>query len=177
MSVTILGVRHHGPGSARAVLAALTALEPDLILIEGPPEAGPLLRHVPGLVPPVAILAHAADRPGEAAFWPFAEFSPEWQAIGYAVAAGREARFIDLPAAVTLAARELSGPSEPAGAVRAGQPRTLAAVRRRRRSRRTPWAGCRRRRATTIRNGGGRTSSSTGSAATRSNCSPPWPRR
>ncbi|MGI9006818.1 MAG: DUF5682 family protein, partial [Streptosporangiaceae bacterium] len=106
MSVTLLGVRHHGPGSARAVLAALTVLEPDVILIEGPPEAGALLRYVPGLVPPVAIPAHAADRPGEAAFWPFAEFSPEWQAIGYAVAAGREARFIDLPAAVTLAARD-----------------------------------------------------------------------
>lgn len=101
-----MGVRHHGPGSARAVRAALTALEPDVVLIEGPPEAGKLLTHVPGLVPPVAILAHAADRPGSAAFWPFAEFSPEWQAIRYASTGGLEARFIDLPAAVTLASRD-----------------------------------------------------------------------
>lgn len=104
MTVTILGVRHHGPGSARAVRAALTALRPDIVLIEGPPEAGALLRHVDGLVPPVAILAHRPDQPGSAAFWPFAEFSPEWQAIRYAAAEGREARFIDVPAAAALAA-------------------------------------------------------------------------
>ena len=116
MSVTILGIRHHGPGSARAVRAALHALKPDVILIEGPPEADKLLRHVPGLVPPVAILAHAADRPGAAAFWPFAEFSPEWQAIRFAAGSGRQARFIDLPAAVTLAGREMSVPSGSDGA-------------------------------------------------------------
>ena len=31
----IFGVRHHGPGSARALLQALNALEPDIMLIEG----------------------------------------------------------------------------------------------------------------------------------------------
>jgi hypothetical protein len=103
MTFTVLGVRHHGPGSARAVRAALAALDPDVVLIEGPPEANDLVRHVPALTPPVAVLAHAPDQPGKAAFWPFAEFSPEWQAMLHAVRAGRDVRFIDLQAAVTLA--------------------------------------------------------------------------
>lgn len=34
----LLGVRHHGPGSARAVRAALEAARPSAVLIEGPPE-------------------------------------------------------------------------------------------------------------------------------------------
>jgi Family of unknown function (DUF5682) len=103
VTVTVLGVRHHGPGSARAVRAALAALAPDMVLIEGPPEAGPLMRYVHALVPPVAVLAHAADRPVQAAFWPFADFSPEWQAARFAAETGRPVRFIDLPAATVLA--------------------------------------------------------------------------
>ena len=39
----LLGIRHHGPGSARSVLKALAALQPDLILVEGPPDAQELL--------------------------------------------------------------------------------------------------------------------------------------
>ena len=35
--------------------------------------------------PPVALLAHAVDEPGRAAFWPLAEFSPEWVAIRWAL--------------------------------------------------------------------------------------------
>ena len=106
MTTTLLGVRHHGPGSARAVRGALAALDPDVVLIEGPPEADDLARHVSALTPPVAVLAHAPDKPGRAAFWPYADFSPEWQALRYATAAGRPARFIDLPAAATLAGDE-----------------------------------------------------------------------
>ncbi|MEV0961126.1 DUF5682 family protein [Streptomyces sp. NPDC049910] len=102
----VLGVRHHGPGSARAVLAALDAAEPGAVLIEGPPEADALLPLAAdaGMVPPVALLAHAVDDPGRAAFWPFAGFSPEWVALRWALARDVAVRFIDLPAAHTLAA-------------------------------------------------------------------------
>lgn len=103
VTVTVLGVRHHGPGSARAVRSALQVLAPDMVLVEGPPEAAALMKHVGALVPPVAILAHAADQPGRAAFWPFADFSPEWQAVRFAAESGRPIRFIDLPAATMLA--------------------------------------------------------------------------
>ncbi|MGW9595728.1 DUF5682 family protein [Streptomyces chartreusis] len=101
----LLGVRHHGPGSARAVRAALDAARPLSVLIEGPPEADALipLAADEAMRPPVALLAHAVDEPGRSAFWPLAEFSPEWVAIRWAVEHKVPARFIDLPATHTLA--------------------------------------------------------------------------
>ncbi|PRX96298.1 DUF5682 family protein [Allonocardiopsis opalescens] len=103
--VHVLGVRHHGPGSARAVHAALVRLRPDAVLIEGPPEADALVELAadPDMVPPVALLGYRDDDPSRAAFWPFAEFSPEWQALRYAVTRDVPVRFCDLPAAHTLA--------------------------------------------------------------------------
>ncbi|WP_328731675.1 DUF5682 family protein [Streptomyces caniferus] len=107
----LLGVRHHGPGSARAVRAALDQCTPDAVLIEGPPEADALvpLAAREEMRPPVALLAHAQDDPGRAAFWPLAEFSPEWVAMRWALARGVPVRFIDLPAAHSLAKEEEKG--------------------------------------------------------------------
>lgn len=101
----LLGVRHHGPGSARAVRAALEQCAPAAVLIEGPPEADGLvpLAAQEGMRPPVALLAHVLDDPGRAAFWPLAEFSPEWVAMRWALERGVPVRFIDLPAAHSLA--------------------------------------------------------------------------
>ncbi|MFD7914048.1 DUF5682 family protein [Streptomyces sp. NPDC059752] len=101
----LLGVRHHGPGSARAVRAALETARPEAVLIEGPPEGDALLALAAedGMRPPVALLAHAADDPGRAAFWPLAGFSPEWVAIRWAQEHDVPVRFIDLPAAHSLA--------------------------------------------------------------------------
>ncbi|MER7761712.1 DUF5682 family protein [Streptomyces sp. NPDC097619] len=110
----LLGVRHHGPGSARALRAALDAARPRAVLVEGPPEADPLLPLAadPDMRPPVALLVHAADDPSRAAFWPFAEFSPEWVAVRWALAEGVPVRFIDLPAAHSLAAGAEEDPAE-----------------------------------------------------------------
>ncbi|MFD3971344.1 DUF5682 family protein [Streptomyces cyaneofuscatus] len=107
----LLGVRHHGPGSARAVLAALDAARPAAVLIEGPPEGDALLPLAadPQMRPPVALLAHSVDDPGRAAFWPLAEFSPEWVAIRWALAHDVPVRFIDLPATHSLALKEPHG--------------------------------------------------------------------
>ncbi|ROQ33900.1 hypothetical protein EDD98_2932 [Streptomyces sp. PanSC19] len=104
----LLGVRHHGPGSARGVRAALEAARPAAVLVEGPAEADALvtLAADPDMRPPVALLAHAVDDPGQAAFWPMAEFSPEWVAIRWALDHGAAVRFVDLPAAHTLAAAD-----------------------------------------------------------------------
>ena len=103
--VVLLGVRHHGPGSARAVAAALDRYQPDRILIEGPRDADPLIPLVgaDGMEPPVALLAYREQDPKVSAFWPFAAFSPEWSALRYAVARGTEVGFCDLPAVVSLA--------------------------------------------------------------------------
>ncbi|MEU6834468.1 DUF5682 family protein [Streptomyces rubiginosohelvolus] len=109
----LLGVRHHGPGSARAVLAALRAARPAAVLIEGPPEGDALLPLAadPHMRPPVALLAHAVDDPGRASFWPMAAFSPEWVAIRWALDHDVPVRFIDLPAAHSLALKEpVEGP-------------------------------------------------------------------
>lgn len=103
----LFGVRHHGPGSARSVRAALDAVQPRAVLIEGPPEADELAHLAADLEmrPPVALLAHATDDPGRSAFWPFAEFSPEWVALRWALDHGVPVHFIDLPATHTLALR------------------------------------------------------------------------
>ena len=105
--VRVLGIRHHGPGSARSVRAELAAYRPDVVLVEGPVDADPLVPFVAeaGMVPPVALLAYVDDAPQVAAFWPFAVFSPEWQAVRWATDHGVPIRFCDLPAAVTLADR------------------------------------------------------------------------
>jgi hypothetical protein len=97
--VRLFGIRHHGPGSARSLLHALAAYDPDAVLIEGPPDANdllPLASHA-GLEPPVALLVYAQDEPGKAVLYPFAKFSPEWQAMQFALERKRTLRFIDLP--------------------------------------------------------------------------------
>jgi hypothetical protein len=93
------GIRHHGPGCARSLLQALEQLQPDCLLIEGPPEGEallPMLQHA-DLQPPVAMLVYVQDSPAHAAFYPYAEFSPEWQALQWAARQGVATRFIDLP--------------------------------------------------------------------------------
>ncbi len=108
----LLGIRHHGPGSAASVEAALDELTPEIVLIEGPPEANELLRYAvrEEMRPPLALLVYATDEPALASFYPFAAYSPEWRAIHWALANGKRVRFIDLPAthelALTKAARE-----------------------------------------------------------------------
>ncbi|ATQ70943.1 MULTISPECIES: DUF5682 family protein [Methylosinus] len=101
----LLGVRHHGPGSAALLVAALDRLDPAVVLIEGAPEGEALAPHVrgDGLKPPVAMLFYAPGEAKRAVFAPFAEFSPEWQAMRWALARGRPLRFIDWPASVSLA--------------------------------------------------------------------------
>ena len=74
------GIRHHGPGSARSLLTALAAARPDVVLIEGPPDAQDAVAAAghADLKPPVALLVYADESPAEAVFYPFAEYSPEW---------------------------------------------------------------------------------------------------
>lgn len=111
MSVHLFGIRHHGPGCARSLAAALDALRPDCVLVEGPPEGDGLLPFVgrETLAPPAALLVYAPATPQRAVFYPFAEYSPEWQAIRYANEHGVSVRFCDLPQAHRLGTREEAG--------------------------------------------------------------------
>lgn len=105
MPIHLLGIRHHGPGSCRNVLNYLKELKPDLILVEGPVEAEALIPCVldEQMEPPVALLAYQPDQPQNAVFYPFAEFSPEWQTMRYAVQHKIPLRFFDLPLTYSMA--------------------------------------------------------------------------
>lgn len=108
MSVHLFGIRHHGPGSARSLRRALEALQPDVVLLEGPPEANEVLWAAasPAMVPPVALLVYDPAEPKQGSYYPFAVFSPEWQTIQFTLAQGVSLRFMDLPQTHWLALSE-----------------------------------------------------------------------
>lgn len=99
MSHHVYGIRHHGPGCARSLLQALEELQPDALVIEGPPDAEDILQFVPDpeMKPPVALLVYPADEPSRAVYYPMAAFSPEWQALRFAFERGIAVYFMDLP--------------------------------------------------------------------------------
>jgi hypothetical protein len=104
--ISVFGIRHHGPGSARSLRRALESLRPDIVLVEGPPDADELISLAAHgeMIPPVALLVYLTDQPLQAVYYPFAEFSPEWQALQFAQAANISVRFMDLPQANQLSA-------------------------------------------------------------------------
>lgn len=112
--VHLLGIRHHGPGSAASLIAALDAIEPAEILIELPRDTEPALGFAaaPGMEPPLALLVHDAKDVKRAAFYPFVEYSPEWQALRWASEKGRSVVPIDLAYGASL---KLADQAEEAG--------------------------------------------------------------
>ena len=112
--ISYFGIRHHGPGSAGSLVKALQELQPVAVLIEGPVDASPLLPLLasPDMKPPVALLCYPEDDPAATSFWPFAEFSPEYQAALWAVANKAALRFIDLPSAARLAEKAPEGAAD-----------------------------------------------------------------
>lgn len=98
-SLHLFGIRHHGVGSSRSVLAVLEHVQPDCILIEAPADAESLIPLVEqeAMQPPVAMLMYNTEQPQQAAWYPFTAYSPEWVALRFALARGIPVRFIDLP--------------------------------------------------------------------------------
>lgn len=101
----IIGVRHHSPACARLVLERIRGLRPAYVLIEGPADFNPRLDEL--ALPhrlPIAIYSYLSGSEAQHGFsrhgsWtPFAEHSPEWQALCAGRELGAEVRFIDLPA-------------------------------------------------------------------------------
>jgi hypothetical protein len=105
MPIHILGIRHHGVGSAKMVRKRLAELNPDMILIEGPPELDEVLPYigVSGLQPPVSIMIYNEKDTTKSTFYPYASFSPEWVATAFANQHKIPVRSMDLPANVSLA--------------------------------------------------------------------------
>lgn len=105
----LVPVRHHSPACALAVAALVRAVRPAAVLIEGPEEYTSLVGALqdPATVPPVAVLSIARSGPTtSSAFYPLAEFSPEWVALRAAGEASVPAAFIDRPWTVTADAVE-----------------------------------------------------------------------
>lgn len=105
--VTILGIRHHGVGSARQLEKRLAELQPDCILVEGAPEISEVFSFIgqEGLVPPVAVMIYEINQPRLYSFYPFTDFSPEWVAVNYANQKKIPVSAIDLPAKLKLEER------------------------------------------------------------------------
>lgn len=101
----IIGVRHHSPACARVVAETIRALRPAHVLIEGPADMNPRMGELLlGHTPPLAIFSYLSGPVSDdetmhhAAYTPFAQCSPEWQAIQLGAEQGAAVRFIDLPA-------------------------------------------------------------------------------
>lgn len=100
LNVRFFPVRHYSPTSARMVREMISKLEPAAILIEGPWDYNDRIDELfldHNL--PVALFSYVrySDNTRASAFYPFCEFSPEWQAIMSAQELGVPVRFIDKP--------------------------------------------------------------------------------
>ena len=106
--VSVYGIRHHGPGSARSLVKALREMEPDCILLEMPADAAAAMPYIASgqLTAPVALLIYNPQELSRASYYPFASFSPEWQACQYAYSRSVPVVPMDLPVSIQLRLRE-----------------------------------------------------------------------
>lgn len=104
----VFGVRHLSPGAARHLRDYLDAERPAAVLVEGPVDFTPLIPEIvaAGVRPPIALLAFTRALPVRTVLYPFAVYSPEYQALKWASENGVEARFVDLPSACMVALQE-----------------------------------------------------------------------
>ena len=102
--VNFFGVRHLSPAASWHLLKLLDKINPRCVLIEGPSNADELVEHITrrDVAPPVAILAYTSDMPVSTVLYPFAEYSPEYQAMKWAAKNNAEVRFIDLPTDISI---------------------------------------------------------------------------
>ncbi|MCQ6561539.1 DUF5682 family protein [Paenibacillus mendelii] len=104
----LFGVRHLSPAGSWHLLELLNQLKPDIVLVEGPSDLTDQLVHLCAqeTKPPIAIMAYSETVPIRTILYPFAVYSPEYQAIKWANEHQRACRFIDLPSSVFLAIQE-----------------------------------------------------------------------
>ncbi len=104
----VFGVRHLSPSGAWHLRQLLDQVQPDVVLIEGLSDANDLISDVTrrGSEPPIAILAYTDSLPVRTLVYPFARYSPGYQAILWAEENRATAEFIDLPSDIFLALQE-----------------------------------------------------------------------
>lgn len=103
--VHFFGIRHLSPAGAFYLRQFLSEIRPRLVLVEGPGDLNDQLENMvrPETKPPVAILAYTKEAPVRTILYPFAEYSPEYQAVLWCHENNTECRFMDLPSEVFLA--------------------------------------------------------------------------
>lgn len=106
--VNFFGIRHLSPNGSLQLKKFLDEVKPDFVLIEGPSDANSLIPHLlnPETKPPIAILAYTNQIPIKTVLYPFATYSPEYQALLWSKDNSVNAEFIDLPTFVTLAIKD-----------------------------------------------------------------------
>ena len=99
--INVFGVRHLSPMGAWQLRDFLDRAKPDIVLIEGLNDATDLISDVTRKEtrPPIAILAYTDTLPVRTLVYPFATYSPEYQAICWAHANKVQVEFCDLPSA------------------------------------------------------------------------------
>lgn len=102
------GIRHLSPAGAYYLREFLDEKRPELVLVEGPSDFKDMLSDLvrEETKPPVAVLAYTKESPVRTILYPFAEYSPEYQAIQWCHKNRVECRFIDLPSETFLAIPE-----------------------------------------------------------------------
>ncbi|CAM3211359.1 hypothetical protein G4177_03525 [Corallococcus sp. ZKHCc1 1396] len=98
-------VRHHSPRTTAVLQRWLERVKPQVVLVEGPCDATGMVDVLCDAQtrPPVAILGYRTDGTPASSLWPFAAYSPEYQALRWARANGARVEFIDIPVGVSLA--------------------------------------------------------------------------
>lgn len=98
------GIRHLSPAGAWYLRAFLEEKQPSLVLVEGPSDFCDQLEYMvkPETKPPIAILAYTSQVPVRTMLYPFAAYSPEYQAVLWCKEHGASCRFIDLPSGMFL---------------------------------------------------------------------------
>ncbi len=100
----VFGIRHLSPAGAYYLREYLDQILPELVLIEGPADFTELMDDLGAgeVRPPVAVMAYTQKLPIQTIIYPFAVYSPEYQAILWAKEHGCACRFCDLPSEIFL---------------------------------------------------------------------------
>ena len=114
--MNIFGVRHLSPGASQHLIRYLDEIKPKCVLIDGPSDANDLIPHLADkrVKPTIALLAYTTEMPVETVLYPFAEYSPELQAIRWGVQHKATVRFIDLPCSTILKVKQKKEKNEAA---------------------------------------------------------------
>ena len=100
----VFGIRHLSPAGAYYLKDFLNQVKPALVMIEGPSDFTDLIGDLgeKEVKPPIAVMAYTKELPIRTILYPFAEYSPEYQALLWAKEHQCSCRFCDLPSEIFM---------------------------------------------------------------------------